>query len=78
MTTYILRKRQAILSIKVSVAARPIVDDVVAPMRGVRRQYQFTFRDMLMIRTANSLCEAKIPSHSSRALTRFKEDWRGE
>lgn len=73
MTLYTLREVQALLGIPRSVAARLIADGVVTPHRGARREYLFTFQDMVMLRTANSLREARIPSRRiSRALSRLK------
>ena len=73
MTLYTMREVQALLGIPRSVAARLIADGVVTPSRGARREYLFTFQDMVMLRTANSLHEAQIPSRSiSRALSRLK------
>ncbi|EHP42829.1 TPR repeat-containing protein [Cupriavidus basilensis OR16] len=73
MTLYTMREAQALLGIPRSVAARLIADGVVTPSRGARREYLFTFQDMVMLRTANSLREARIPSRRiSRALSRLK------
>ena len=73
MTLYTLREVQAMLGIPRSVAARLIADGVVTPSRGARREYLFTFQDMVMLRTANSLREAQIPSRRiSRALSKLK------
>lgn len=73
MTLYTLREVRDLLGIPRSVAARLIADGVVTPSRGTRREYLFTFQDMVMLRTANSLHEAHIPSRRiSRALSRLK------
>jgi DNA-binding transcriptional MerR regulator len=45
----------------------------VTPERGARREYRFSFRDLIVLRTARALIEAKIPR---RRIRRSLEDLR--
>lgn len=46
----------------------------VSPGRGRRREYRFTFQDVVMLRTAHSLREAQIPGRKIlRSLHRLRE-----
>ena len=46
----------------------------VSPGRGRRREYRFTFQDVVMLRTAHSLREAKIPGRKIlRSLRRLRD-----
>ena len=46
----------------------------VSPSRGRRREYRFTFQDVVMLRTAHSLREAKIPGRKIlRSLRRLRD-----
>jgi tetratricopeptide (TPR) repeat protein len=45
----------------------------VRPARGPRRQYRFSFQDLIVLRTARALTEAKVPS---RRVRRALEDLR--
>ena len=46
----------------------------VSPGRGQRREYRFTFQDVVMLRTAHSLREAQIPGRKIlRSLRRLRE-----
>ncbi|WP_420992184.1 tetratricopeptide repeat protein [Cupriavidus sp. 30B13] len=73
MPTYTMREAQALLGISRATAARLIAAGIVKPARGARREYLFTFRDMVMLRTAHSLRAANIPSRRIvRALARLQ------
>ena len=45
----------------------------VQPTRGPRRQYRFSFQDLIVLRTARALAQAKVPS---RRILRALEDLR--
>ncbi|MGO4328532.1 tetratricopeptide repeat protein [Cupriavidus sp. 2TAF22] len=73
MPTYTLREVQAMLGISRAVASRLIAAGIVTPSRGARREFRFTFRDVVMLRTARSLRAAKIPSRRIlRSLAHLK------
>lgn len=61
------------LGIPRSVATRLVTEGIITPALGPRRKLLFTFQDMVLLRTANSLHGAKIPTRLIvRALARVK------
>src|SRR5215212_4416794 len=72
MQTYSVRDLQSMLGISRTVIGNLIASGFVAPSRGRRNEYRFTFQDVVLLRTAYSLREAKIPArkilHSLRRL----------
>jgi tetratricopeptide (TPR) repeat protein len=72
MQTYSVRDLQSMLGISRAVIGSLIASGFVAPSRGRRNEYRFTFQDVVLLRTAYSLREAKIPArkilHSLRRL----------
>jgi hypothetical protein len=74
MTTYTLREIQAMLGISRSAISGLMAAGFVSPGRGQRREYRFTFQDVVMLRTAHSLREAKIPGRKIlRSLRRLRD-----
>ena len=74
MTTYTLREIQAMLGISRSAISGLMAAGFVSPSRGKRREYRFTFQDVVMLRTAHSLREAHIPARKIlRSLRRLRE-----
>ncbi len=74
MTTYTLREIQAMLGISRSAISSLMAAGFVAPGRGRRHEYRFTFQDVVMLRTAHSLREAKIPGRKIlRSLRRLRD-----
>lgn len=74
MTTYTLREIQAMLGISRSAISSLMAAGFVSPGRGRRREYRFTFQDVVMLRTAHSLREARIPGRKIlRSLRRLRE-----
>jgi DNA-binding transcriptional MerR regulator len=50
-----------------------IAAGVISPRRGARREYRFSFQDVVLLRTARSLREARIPTrHITRSLRRLQ------
>src|ERR1700739_3537065 len=47
----------------------------VSPTRGARREYRFSFQDLIVLRTARALIDAKIPA---RRIRRSLESLRSE
>jgi len=72
MQTYSVRDLQSMLGISRAVIGSLVASGFVAPSRGRRNEYRFTFQDAVLLRTAYSLREAKIPArkilHSLRRL----------
>jgi tetratricopeptide (TPR) repeat protein len=74
MTTYTLREIQAMLGISRSAISSLMAAGFVSPGRGQRREYRFTFQDVVMLRTAHSLREAQIPGRKIlRSLRRLRD-----
>jgi tetratricopeptide (TPR) repeat protein len=70
---YSLRDVERLLGLPRSVIAGLIEAGFVAPTRGARREYRFTFQDLVVLRTAQALTDAKIPpARIVRALRRLR------
>jgi tetratricopeptide (TPR) repeat protein len=61
MQTYSLREIGAILSLSRAVISGFIASGFVTPSRGKKREYRFTFQDLVLLRTAQGLQAAHIP-----------------
>ncbi|AOZ10584.1 tetratricopeptide repeat protein [Cupriavidus malaysiensis] len=74
MQTYSLRDIERLLGIKRSLAAGLIRAGILAPERGARGEWRFSFQDMVLLRTAHSLRDSHIPRRRViRALKRLHE-----
>ncbi len=62
MDSYTLRSIQSMLGISRAVISGLIAAGFVTPTRGKRREYQFTFQDVVLLRTAYELQRAGIPA----------------
>lgn len=72
-TTYTLRRVQAMLGLSRSIVAGLIAEGFVAPTRGPRNEWRFTFQDLMLLRTAHALQASKIPPRKIlRSLARLK------
>jgi tetratricopeptide (TPR) repeat protein len=72
-STFTLRRVQAMLGLSRSVIAALIGEGFVAPTRGTRNEWRFTFQDLMLLRTAHGLRAANIPPRRIlRALARLK------
>lgn len=70
---YSLREVERLLGLPRAVVSGLIEAGFVAPTRGRRREYRFTFQDLVVLRTAQGLAEAKIPpSRILRSLRRLR------
>jgi len=68
-----LRGIQEMLGLSRSAVARLIAHGFVSPSRGPRNEYRFSFRDVVLLRTAHKLQQADIPTRKIvRALQRLK------
>jgi tetratricopeptide (TPR) repeat protein len=70
---YSLREVGRLLGLSRSIVCRLIDAGFVAPRRGRRREYRFSFHDLVLLRAAQGLSEAKIPSaRILRSLRRLR------
>lgn len=73
MQTYTLAGIQSMLGLSRHVIAGLIASGFVTPSRGARREYRFTFQDVVLLRTAYSLQRAEIaPRKIVQSLRRLK------
>lgn len=75
MTDFALRDVESILGISRAVIAGLVREGFVTPARGKRREYRFTFQDIIVLRTARELSLARIPP---RKILRSLKKLRGE
>ena len=61
MQTYTMRELQSLLGISRGVIAALVDAGFVVPERGPRREYRFSFQDLVLLRTAYGLQAAQIP-----------------
>ena len=74
MQTFTLSSIQAMLGLSRSVISSLIAAGFVTPTRGKRREYRFSFQDVVLLRTAYSLQSANIPPRKIlRSLQRLKD-----
>ncbi|MDM0013641.1 tetratricopeptide repeat protein [Variovorax sp. J22P168] len=68
-----LRALQEMLGLSRSAVSRLIAHGFVTPARGPRNEYRFSFRDVVLLRTAHRLQQAAIPTRRIvRALQRLR------
>jgi tetratricopeptide (TPR) repeat protein len=73
--TYTLRRVQALLGLSRSVVAGLIAEGFVSPARGKRGEWRFGFQDLMLLRTAHALQQARIPPRRIlRSLSKLKAD----
>jgi tetratricopeptide (TPR) repeat protein len=73
MQTYSVRDVEKVLRLSRSAIRGLISGGFVNPTRGPRRQYRFSFQDLIVLRTAQALTQAKL---SRRRITRSLKDLR--
>lgn len=73
MHTYGVRDVERVLRLPRSTVRSLITAGFVSPSRGPRREYRFSFQDLIVLRAARALIEAKIPR---RRISRSLEDLR--
>jgi tetratricopeptide (TPR) repeat protein len=73
MATYGVGDVEKLLHLSRSTIRSLIAAGVVAPARGARNAWLFTFQDLIVLRTAQALAEAKVPQ---RRITRSLKDLR--
>jgi tetratricopeptide (TPR) repeat protein len=70
---YSLRDVERLLGLPRSIVSGMIEAGFVAPARGPRREYRFTFQDLVVLRAAQGLSAAKIPpARILRSLRRLR------
>jgi tetratricopeptide (TPR) repeat protein len=73
MQTYTLSSLQSMLGLSRAVITGLIDAGFVSPTRGKRREYRFSFQDVVLLRTAHALQAAHIPPRRIvRSLQRLK------
>src|ERR1700758_630084 len=75
MRSYSMRDVQRLLRLSPDTIRSLIKAGFVRPTRGARREYHFSFQDLIMLRTARALIDAKIPA---RRIRRSLESLRRE
>ena len=73
MPSYSVHDVERVLHLSRSTIRGLVAAGFVKPERGARREYRFTFRDLIVLRTARALIEAKVPR---RRIRRSLEDLR--
>ena len=73
MHTYSVRDVERVLRLPRSTVRGLISAGFVMPSRGARREYRFSFQDLIVLRAARALIEAKV---SRRRINRALEDLR--
>jgi tetratricopeptide (TPR) repeat protein len=73
MHSYSVRDVERVLRLSRSTVRGLINVGFVKPSRGPRREYRFSFQDLIVLRTARALIEAKV---SRRRISRSLEDLR--
>ena len=72
---YTVRDIESMLGVSRSVIQGLIDAGFVSPAKGKRREYRFTFQDVVILRTAQGLSAAKIPVRKIvRSLKRLREE----
>lgn len=73
VSTFTLRRVQAMLGLSRHIVSRLIEAGFVTPTRGERGEWRFTFQDLALLRTAHALQSQAIPPRRIlRSLTRLK------
>ena len=73
MQTYSLREVRSMLGLSQAVLRALVAAGFVTPSRGARREYRFSFQDMVLLRTAHQLQAAQIPPRRIlRSLRRLR------
>jgi tetratricopeptide (TPR) repeat protein len=75
MRSYSMRDVQRVLRLSADTTRNLIKAGFVKPARGARREYRFSFQDLIVLRTARALIDANIPA---RRIHRSLESLRRE
>ena len=75
MRSYTVRDVERLLQLSPATTRGLIRAGFVKPARGERREYRFSFQDLIVLRTARALSEAKIPAKRiRRALASLRRE----
>jgi tetratricopeptide (TPR) repeat protein len=75
MRSYSVRDVERVLRLAPDTTRKFIRAGFVHPARGPRREYRFSFQDLIVLRTARALIDAKIPSKRiQRSLESLRRD----
>ncbi len=66
MRSYSVRDVERLLRLSPDTTRNLIRAGFVTPARGTRREYRFSFQDLIVLRTARALLDAKIPARRIR------------
>ena len=66
MRSYSVRDVERVLRLSPDITRNLIKAGFVKPARGARREYRFSFQDLIVLRTARALIDAKIPAKRIR------------
>jgi tetratricopeptide (TPR) repeat protein len=66
MRSYSVRDVERVLRLAPATTRKLIRAGFVQPARGPRREYRFSFQDLIVLRTARALIDAKIPARRIR------------
>ncbi|MBV8340866.1 MAG: tetratricopeptide repeat protein [Gammaproteobacteria bacterium] len=66
MRSYSMRDVERVLRLSADTTRNLIKAGFVRPARGARREYRFSFQDLIVLRTARALLDAKIPPQRIR------------
>ncbi len=72
---FTLKRVQEMLGLSAATVTKLITAGFVTPVRGQRNEHRFSFQDLMLLRTAHALQQARIPPRKIlRSLTRLKAD----
>ena len=75
MRSYSVRDVERVLRLSPDITRNLIKAGFVKPARGSRREYRFSFQDLIVLRTARALIEAKVPPRRiRRALASLRRE----
>jgi tetratricopeptide (TPR) repeat protein len=71
---YTTKQIREILGLTPTIVARLIEAGFVSPERGPRREYRFSFQDLVVLRAAKGLADARLPARRiSQSLRKLRE-----
>jgi DNA-binding transcriptional MerR regulator len=75
MPSYSVRDVERVLRLSPDTTRNLIRAGFVKPARGARREFRFSFQDLIVLRTARALIDAKIPRQRiHRSLERLRRE----
>src|SRR5215472_17140074 len=66
MRSYSVRDVERVLRLSPDTTRALVKAGFVTPARGARREYRFSFQDLIVLRTARALIDANIPARRIR------------